>query len=71
MSAAGTEHAVLMEEYSKHSSMKEYRQRMTTKQWRWFLLNHMDSIIWNGNVVRLIAESLGAGVVEITKEINK
>lgn len=50
-----------------HWTMEAYRQRMTTKEWKKLLLANEDSIIFRGHVRRLIAKSLGCGVVEIYK----
>jgi hypothetical protein len=41
---------------------------MTTKEWKQILLNGKDKIIFRGGVVRLKAENLGHGVVEVYKE---
>jgi hypothetical protein len=41
---------------------------MTAKEWRQVLLNGQDSIIFAGTPTRLIARSLGFGVVEVSKQ---
>ena len=46
-----------------------YRQRMTTKQWREVLLAGADFIVFKGNPCHLKAKNIGAGVVEVYKDI--
>ena len=46
-----------------------FRQRMTTAQWRKVLLEEQDCIAFKGNPCHLKAKSLGAGVVEVYKDI--
>jgi len=50
-----------------HWSMELFRERMSTKDWREHLLHEDDTIIFNGRVRRLVAKSLGCGVVEVSK----
>lgn len=52
-----------------HWTLASYRERMTTKQWREVLLQGNDTIIFRGNVCKLKAENLGAGVVEVYKDM--
>ena len=53
-----------------HWRTPEYRQRMTTQAWRNILLSNDDSIIFRGNIVKLKAESIGYGVVEVFKDFK-
>ena len=53
---------------NQHWVREEYRQRMTTKQWREILLDDDDSVIFKGLVRKLIGKSIGHGVVEVFKE---
>lgn len=50
-----------------HWTMEEYRQRITTKEWKAMLLDGQDTLIFHGRLRRLKAKSLGAGVIEIYK----
>ena len=56
---------------SNHWKVENYKERMTTKEWKQILLNNQDSIIFHGNFYRLKAKSLGHGVVEVYKEKDK
>ncbi len=51
----------------RHWYYKDYKQRMTTKEWKQILLNEDDTVIFEGRVWRLKARSLGCGVVEVSK----
>lgn len=51
-----------------HWRLATFSQRMTTADWRKVLLAEADKIIYRGSVVRLVAKSIGHGVVEVTKE---
>ena len=46
----------------------DFQQRMTTKEWKQLLLNEQDQIIFRGNLRKLVAKSLGYGVVSVSKE---
>jgi hypothetical protein len=50
-----------------HWALEDFKQRMTTKQWRAILLEERDHINFRGTARRLVAHNLGAGVVEISK----
>ena len=50
-----------------HWTSETYTQRITTKEWRQILLDHEDSVVFEGRVRKLKAKPLGAGVVEIYK----
>lgn len=54
-----------------HWRLATYRQRMTTQQWRDVLLAGKDNIIFRGTLYPLKAQHLGAGVVEVFKDISK
>jgi len=53
----------------QHYKFPDYKQRMPAATWRKFLLENEDTIIFRGRVRRLVAENLGYGVVEVSKEI--
>ena len=51
-----------------HWTHRDFTQRMTVKQWRRHLLNGSDKFLMHrGEGYRLVAKSLGCGVVEISK----
>lgn len=52
---------------NNHWVLRDYCQRMTTKDWKEILLNGSDSIIYHGRLYKLKAKRLGAGVVEVYK----
>ena len=54
----------------QHWTFKDYKQRLTTKQWRELLLNDDDKVIFAGKVTQLKSKSLGSGVVEIWKDLT-
>lgn len=47
-----------------------YRQRVTRKQWKEILLSETDAIIFKGNLYKLKAKYIAAGVYEIYKEVK-
>jgi len=53
---------------NEHWVREDYRQRMTSKEWKKLLLDKEDRLIFHGRVRQLKAKSLGAGVFEIYKE---
>ena len=53
---------------AQHWKFSDYRQRITTKNWKILLLNDDDKIIFYGRIVQLVAISLGYGIVEISKK---
>jgi hypothetical protein len=53
---------------ARHWKFQNYRQRITTKNWKILLLNDDDKINFYGRIVQLVATSLGYGVVEISKK---
>ena len=58
----------MIEKNDGHWIFEDYRQRMTTKQWKELLLAEEDKIIVKGILRQLVAKSLGCGVVEIYKK---
>jgi len=52
---------------SQHWTFEDYKQRMTTKEWKQLLLHHEDTVIYNGLIRQLQAKKLGYGVVEVSK----
>ena len=54
-----------------HFKQLDYKQRVTTKEWKNILLNNQDKIIYKGTVVNLIGKNIGAGVYEIFKNIKQ
>lgn len=48
-----------------HWTLRNYKQRMTTAEWRSILLADGDRIVVNGCLEQLVARSLGYGVVEV------
>jgi len=53
-----------------HWTLPNFRQRMTKKQWRDILLNNQDKLIYRGGLCQLKADDLGAGVVEVYKDME-
>lgn len=53
----------------QHWQYKEHKQRMSTKEWKVFLLYSKDAIIYKGKITKLVAKNLGYGVVEVSKEL--
>ena len=51
-----------------HWLHEDYKERITTKAWREMLLNDNDTIIYKGNIRRIVGKNLGVGVIEISKE---
>ena len=62
-----TKEAILDEQ---HWKFKDYAQRILIKDWQNLLMNNDDKIIFQGRVYPLVAKNLGAGVVEIRKQIS-
>jgi len=50
-----------------HWTMEDYRQRMTSEEWKRILLASEDTIIFRGKLRRLVAKNIGHGVVEVYK----
>ena len=56
---------------AQHWDFEDYKQRITTKEWKQLLLNDEDVLIFKGRVTKLVAKNLGHGVVEISKQKEK
>lgn len=54
-----------------HWTDANYKQRMTTKDWKQILLDNKDQITYCGFLTKLKAKNLGCGVVEVSKERAK
>ena len=52
----------------QHWTFDNYKQRMTSKEWRFILLNSDDHIIYKGRLLPLISKKLGYGIVEVSKK---
>ena len=55
---------------SRHWTHRDHRQRMDRKQWRTILLASADTIVFKANVVKLVADDIGYGVVEVYKDMK-
>lgn len=53
-----------------HAAEQNFVERMTVKQWRQHLLDEDDTIIFKGTVQKLVARSIGFGVVEVSKSFR-
>lgn len=51
----------------KHSTIKDYVERMTYSSWKDILLAEEDIVSFNDVSVQLFAKDLGYGVVEVSK----
>jgi len=51
-----------------HWNLEDYKQRITSKQWKQLLLNGDDTLIFRGKLRKLQYENLGSGVFEISKK---
>lgn len=54
----------------QHWEFADYKQRITSKDWKALLLNDDDKVIFRGRVTPLIATNLGCGVYEISKSME-
>ena len=54
-----------------HWRIPLYKERMLAKDWKKLLLAGEDKIIYRGRLVPLIAENLGYGVVEVSKDLSE
>ena len=54
-----------------HWVFEDYKQRVTTKEWKQLLLDQNDSVVFRGHVRKLVGKNLGAGVYEISKAPEK
>lgn len=61
-----------MELFNGHWQKEDFKQIMSSKEWKEILLKRGYQIIFRGNVRILKARSLGSGVVEVYKmDIDK
>ena len=52
----------------RHWQDENFKQRITTKEWKQMLLVQDDTLIFHGRFRKLKAKKLGYGIVEIYKE---
>ena len=52
---------------NNHWTLEDYKERITTEQWKQILLNNDDKIIVKGQARQIQAKNLGYGVVEVSK----
>jgi len=52
---------------NNHWTLEDYKERITTEQWKQILLNNDDKIIFKGHARQIQAKNLGYGVVEVSK----
>ena len=50
-----------------HSVIKDYAETMTTKEWKWHLLNEDCTVFFRGHLYRLVGKDIGFGVAEVKK----
>jgi hypothetical protein len=55
---------------AQHWGFSDYKQRITSKDWKALLLNNDDKIIFRGRYTQLKVKKLGSGVVEISKQLR-
>jgi hypothetical protein len=46
---------------------ENYKQRITSAEWKKILLNNDDTLIFHGRMIRLKSKNLGNGIIEISK----
>ncbi len=63
--------SIVDKRHEAHWMIGDYKQRMTTGQWKVILLNNNDTVTYAGRVRQLVAKKLGYGVVEVSKNFNK
>ena len=56
---------------NNHWQLENYKQRMTSQQWRAVLIAGNDMVIFRGHMRQLKAKNLGYGVVEVYKEARE
>lgn len=54
-----------------HWGASNFIQRMKVSDWRQILLNEEDTIMWRNQPIKLKARNIGAGVVEVYKDIEE
>lgn len=52
----------------KHWLFEDYKERISTKDWKAMLWEERDTLIFNGNLRQFVAKKSGYGLVEISKE---
>ena len=52
---------------NNHWTLEDYKERITTEQWKQILLNNDDRIMVKGQARQIQAKKLGYGVVEVSK----
>ena len=55
----------------RHWQLKDFKQRMITKDWKKLLMSYEDKIIYKGELIALIARNIGYGIVEVSKKIDE
>lgn len=55
--------------HPNHFTCPDFKQRMTTQDWKKILLANEDTIIYCGTRYNLFAKKIGFGVVEVQKEM--
>lgn len=56
-----------MSKDNNHWLFEDYKQRMTTQEWKKMLLEGDDTLIYKGRMRQLTSKKLGHGVVEVYK----
>jgi hypothetical protein len=54
----------------RHWTDDTYHQRVTSKDWKFLLLNDDDKVIYKGKITQLKGKNIGCGVVEVSKTIT-
>ena len=54
-----------------HWGLETYTQRMSAKEWREILLAEQDTVVFKGQVYKLIAKNIGYGLVDVSKTVEK
>jgi len=50
-----------------HHKFERFAQRMHSKEWAKLMLEHRDTVVFEGRVRKLRAKKMGYGIVEISK----
>ena len=56
---------------NRHWEYWDFKERITTREWKLVLLHNDDHIVFEGRIHPLVAKKLGYGVVEISKKALK
>lgn len=51
-----------------HWVSEDFKQRMTSSDWKMLLMNGEDTVNFKGRVRQLVGDHIGAGVYEISKK---